>query len=66
MRFHERGNEESSAQEDSCGVCQLEVEIERKLDPHDTEREKCDELHRARVHMQFVCRLYKLQHEEGR
>ena len=25
-----------------------------------------DELHRARVHMQFVCRMYKLQHEEGR
>ena len=29
-------------------------------------REKYDELHRARVHMQFVCRMYKLQHEEGR
>ena len=31
-----------------------------------TPREKADELHRARVHMQFVCRMYKLQHEEGR
>ena len=31
-----------------------------------TQREKYDELHRARVHMQFVCRMYKLQHEEGR
>ena len=31
-----------------------------------TEREKDDELHRARVHMQFVCRMYKLQHDEGR
>ena len=30
-----------------------------------THREKDDELHRARVHMQFVCRIYKLQHEEG-
>ena len=31
-----------------------------------TEREKDDELHRARVHMQHVCRMYKLQHDEGR
>ena len=31
-----------------------------------TQREKDDELHRAGVHMQFVCRMYKLQHEEGR
>ena len=31
-----------------------------------TQREKDDELHRARVHMQFVCRMYKLQHDEGR
>ena len=31
-----------------------------------TQREKDHELHRARVHMQFVCRLYKLQHDEGR
>ena len=31
-----------------------------------TQRKKDDELHRARVHMQFVCRMYKLQHEEGR
>ena len=30
-----------------------------------TQREKDDELHRARVHMQFVCRMYKLQHDEG-
>ena len=30
------------------------------------EREKDDELHRARVHMQSVCRMYKLQHDEGR
>ena len=63
-------------QEGSCGktifdcrgapVCQLEIEIERELESHDTEREKDDELRRARVHMQFVCRMYKLQHEEGR
>ena len=31
-----------------------------------TQREKDDELHRARVHMQFVCSMYKLQHDEGR
>ena len=31
-----------------------------------TQREEDDELHRARVHMQFVCRMYKLQHDEGR
>ena len=31
-----------------------------------TQREKDDELHRAQVHMQFVCRMYKLQHDEGR
>ena len=31
-----------------------------------TQGEKDDELHRARVHMQFVCRMYKLQHDEGR
>ena len=48
----------------SASVCQLEIEIERELESHDTERD--DELHRARVHMQFVCRMYKLQHEEGR
>ena len=40
------------------------AKIERELESHD--REKDDELHRARVHMQFVCRMYKLQHEEGR
>ena len=28
-----------------------------------TQRENDDELHRARVHMQFVCRMYTLQHE---
>ena len=33
---------------------------------HMTQREKDDELHRAQVHVQFVCRVYKLQHEEGR
>ena len=31
-----------------------------------TQREKDDELQRVRVHMQFVCRMYKLQHDEGR
>ena len=31
-----------------------------------TQREKDDELHRSRIHVQFVCRMYKLQHEEGR
>ena len=31
-----------------------------------TQREKDDELHRARVHMQSVCRMYKLQHDQGR
>ena len=30
------------------------------------QRQKDDELHRARVHMQFVSRMYKLQHDEGR
>ena len=50
MGFHKRGDEELSVQEDSCGktilahgsasVCQLEVEIERELDSHDTERER--------------------------
>ena len=29
-----------------------------------TQREKYYELHRAQVHMQFVCRMYKLQHDE--
>ena len=48
----------------SATVFQLEVEIERELDSHDTERD--DELHRARVHMQFVCRMHQLQHDEGR
>ena len=48
MGFHKCGDEESSVQEDSCGktilahgstsVCQLEVDIERELDSHDTER----------------------------
>ena len=50
MGFHKRGDEESSVQEDSCGktilahwsasVCQLETEIERELESHDTERER--------------------------
>ena len=50
MGFHKRGDEESSVQEDSCGknilargstsMCQLEVEIERDLESHDTERER--------------------------
>ena len=31
-----------------------------------TQREKDDELQKARVHVQFVCRMYRLQHEEGR
>ena len=76
MGFDKRGDEESSVQEDSCGknilaygsasVCHLEVEIERELESHDTEREKDDELLRARVHMQSVCRMHKLQHDEGR
>ena len=47
-------------------MCLLYVEIERELESHDTEREKDDELHRAGVHMQSVCRMYKLQHDEGR
>ena len=42
-------------------MCQLEVEIERELESHNTQREKDGELHRARVHMQSVCRMYKLQ-----
>ena len=47
----------------STPVCQSEVEIERELESHDRD----DELYRAaRVHMQFVCRMYKLQHDEGR
>ena len=50
MGFHKRGDEESSVQEDSCGktilaqwsasLCQLETEIERELESHDTERER--------------------------
>ena len=50
MGFHKRGDEEQSVQEDSCGktilahrstpVCQLEAEIERELESHDTERER--------------------------
>ena len=49
MGFHKRRDEESSVQEDSCGktifahgsasVCQLEVEVERELDSHDTKRD---------------------------
>ena len=31
-----------------------------------TQREKDDELHRARVHVQSVCGMYKLQHDEDR
>ena len=31
-----------------------------------TQREKDYELHSARAHMQFVCRMYELQHDEGR
>ena len=31
-----------------------------------TQREKDDEQHRARGHMQFVWRMFKLQHDEGR
>ena len=31
-----------------------------------TKRQKDHELHRARIHMQFVSRMYKLQHEDGR
>ena len=31
-----------------------------------TQREKDHELHKARLHVQFVCRMYRLQHEEGR
>ena len=58
MGFHKRGDEESSVQEDSRGktifVRQMEIAIDRELE------------YRARVHMQFVCRMYKLQHEEGR
>ena len=74
--FHKRGGEESSVQEDcsrrtilacrSASVCQLEIEIERELESHDTEGEKDDELHSGRVHVQLVCCMYKLQHEEGR
>ena len=50
MGLTKRGDEEQSVQEDSCGktilahgstsVCQLEVEIERELESHDTERER--------------------------
>ena len=75
MGFHKRGDEESNAQEGSCGktiyasgsapVCQLEIEIERELESHDTERER-RRAAQSRVHMQFVCGMYKLQHEEGR
>ena len=73
MEFHKREDEESSVQEDtrwkaifacrSASVCQLDIEIEHELESHDTERD--DELHRARVHTQVICRMYQLQHEEG-
>ena len=45
---------------------QLEIEIERELESRMTRGEKDDELHRARVHMQFVRRMYKVQHDQGR
>ena len=74
MGLHKCGDEESSVQEDSCGktilahgsasVCQLEIEIEREL-TRMAQREEDDELHTARVHMQFVCRMYKFKHDEG-
>ena len=73
MGLDKRGDE-SSVQEDSCGkttlahgsasVCQLEIEIEREL-TRMAQREEDDELHTARVHMQFVCRMYKFKHDEG-
>ena len=61
MGFHKRGDEESSVQEDANWRSQSTASWSRI-----TQREKDDELHRARVHMQFVCRMYKLQHDEGR
>ena len=61
MGFHKRGDEESSVQEDANWRSQSTASWSRL-----TQREKDDELHRARVHMQFVCRMYKLQHDEGR
>ena len=76
MGFHRRGDEESSVQEDSCGKtilahgsahpCANWRSKSNASWTRMTQREKDDELHRARVHMQFVCRMYKLQHGEGR
>ena len=75
MGFHKRGDEESSVQEDSCGKTILAHGSAIRVPIGDrnrteleymTEREKDDELHRTLVHMQFICRMYKLQHDEGR
>ena len=74
MGFHKRGDEESSVKEDSCGKpfllmgahpCASWRSKSNASWSRMTQREKDDELHRARVHMQSVCRMYKLQHDEG-
>ena len=45
--IHKRGDKESNILAyRSASVCQLEIEIERELESHDTERDKDDELHR--------------------
>ena len=60
LEFHKRGDEESSVQEDSCGKAIFACWIRM------TQRQKDDELHKARVHIQFICRMCRLRHEEGR
>ena len=69
--FHKRGDEESSVREDNCRKTFLFVVAHPCASWRSksnaswnrmTQREKDDELHRARVHMQFVCRMYKMQH----
>ena len=75
MGFHKRGDEESSVQK----IVAEKPFLLMGAHPCDnwrsksnaswsrmTQRKKYDEVHRARVHMQFACRMYKLQHDEGR
>ena len=73
MGFHKRVDEESSVQEDSCEKPFLLIGAHPCANwrpksnaswSRMTQREKDYQLHRARVHMQFVCRMYKLQRDE--
>ena len=74
--FHKRGDEEPSVQEDNCrktilahggaSVCQLEIEIERELESHDTGERKMTSCTEPEYTCSLFCRMYKLQHDEGR